>query len=87
MPQRETTVPHWCACGPWVSGSCWDRRGIAAAAEPEHVPRRKQWAMAVRAAWAATWTLLVLVAIGLLFVVLELAGQAIRWRLVHEFTP
>jgi hypothetical protein len=43
--------------------------------------------MAVRAAWAATWTLLVLVAIGLLFVVLELAGQAIRWRLVHEFTP
>jgi hypothetical protein len=43
--------------------------------------------MAVRSPGAGTWALLVLVAIGLLLIVLKLAGQAIQWRLVQEFTP
>ena len=43
--------------------------------------------MPVRAAWAVTWALLLFVVIGLLFVVLEFAGQAIQWRLFQEFTP
>jgi len=43
--------------------------------------------MPVQAAWAVTWALLLFVVIGLLFVVLEFAGQAIQWRLFQESTP